>query len=90
MDEADEILSRGFQDQIYEIFTLIPQKVQFILLSATMQSDLLELTTKFMTNPVKILSKKEERTLEGIQQFYVTVEREVNRYTFHSVIIVFI
>jgi translation initiation factor 4A len=76
LDEADEMLSRGFKEQIYDVFTTMPQNIQVILLSATMPSDVLEVTTKFMNDPVKILVKKEELTLEGIRQFYVTVERE--------------
>ena len=77
LDEADEMLSRGFKEQIYDVFTTMPQDIQVILLSATMPSDVLEVTTKFMNDPIKILVKKEELTLEGIRQFYVTVEREV-------------
>ncbi|CAF1036128.1 unnamed protein product [Adineta ricciae] len=76
LDEADEMLSRGFKEQIYDVFTTMPQSIQVILLSATMPSDVLEVTTKFMNDPIKILVKKEELTLEGIRQFYVTVERE--------------
>ncbi|CAF4005343.1 unnamed protein product [Rotaria sp. Silwood2] len=76
LDEADEMLSRGFKEQIYDVFTTMPQNVQVILLSATMPNDVLEVTTKFMNDPIKILVKKEELTLEGILQFYVTVERE--------------
>ncbi|CAF1336469.1 unnamed protein product [Rotaria sordida] len=76
LDEADEILSRGFKEQIYDLFTMMPPNIQVILLSVTMPYDLLEITTKFINNPVKILIKKEERTLEGIRQFYVNVERE--------------
>jgi len=77
LDEADEMLSRGFKEQIYDVFTTMPQNIQVILLSATMPSDVLDVTTKFMNDPIKILVKKEELTLEGIRQFYVTVEREV-------------
>ncbi|CAF0756695.1 unnamed protein product [Rotaria sp. Silwood1] len=76
LDEADEMLSRGFKEQIYDVFTTMPENVQVVLLSATMPSDVLEVTTKFMNDPIKILVKKEELTLEGILQFYVTVERE--------------
>ncbi|CAF3632829.1 unnamed protein product [Adineta steineri] len=76
LDEADEMLSRGFKEQIYDVFTTMPQNIQVILLSATMPSDVLDVTSKFMNDPVKILVKKEELTLEGIRQFYVTVERE--------------
>lgn len=50
-----------------------------VLLSATMPADVLEVTTKFMREPVRILVKKEELTLEGIKQFYINVEREVSR-----------
>ena len=80
LDEADEMLSRGFKEQIYDVFTTMPQNIQVILLSATMPSDVLEVTTKFMNDPIKILVKKEELTLEGIRQFYVTVEREVSLF----------
>lgn len=48
-----------------------------VLLSATMPVDVLDVTTKFMRDPVSILVKKEELTLEGIKQFYVNVEKEV-------------
>lgn len=47
------------------------------MLSATMPSDVLEVTKKFMRDPIRILVKKEELTLEGIRQFYINVEREV-------------
>jgi len=90
LDEADEMLSLGFKEQIFDIFTMMPQNIQVILLSVTMSTDILEVTTKFMNNAVKILVKKEERTLEGIRQFYVNVDREVNRYTFHYMMIIFI
>lgn len=42
-----------------------------------MPLDVLEVTKKFMRDPVRILVKKEELTLEGIKQFYISVEREV-------------
>jgi translation initiation factor 4A len=76
LDEADEMLSRGFQEQIYEIFQLLPEAVQVVLLSATMPQDVLEVTQKFMRDPVRILVKRDELTLEGIRQFMVMVERD--------------
>ncbi|KAI9595384.1 P-loop containing nucleoside triphosphate hydrolase protein [Syncephalis fuscata] len=76
LDEADEMLSRGFKDQIYEVFQLLPPSTQVVLLSATMPTDVLEVTTKFMRDPIRILVKRDELTLEGIKQFYVSVERE--------------
>jgi len=74
-DEADEILSRGFKEQIYEIYRHLPT-VQVVLLSATLPVECLELTTKFMTDPIRVLVKRDELTLEGIRQFFVAVERE--------------
>jgi len=77
LDEADEMLSRGFKEQIYEVFQKLNHDfVQVILLSATMPQDVLDVTTKFMVSPVRILVKKEELSLEGIKQFYVNVEKE--------------
>lgn len=47
-----------------------------ILVSATMPQDVLEITSRFMRDPIKILVKKEELTLEGIRQFYINVTKE--------------
>uniref|UniRef100_A0A0K0DJC7 Eukaryotic initiation factor 4A n=1 Tax=Angiostrongylus cantonensis TaxID=6313 RepID=A0A0K0DJC7_ANGCA len=77
LDEADEMLSRGFKDQIYEVFKRMPQDVQVVLLSATMPAEVLDVTQCFMRDPIRILVKKEELTLEGIRQFYVNVQKEV-------------
>ena len=76
LDEADEMLSRGFKDQIYDVFRHLNSSIQVVLLSATMPAEVLEVTTRFMREPIRILVKKEELTLEGIRQFYVSVERE--------------
>jgi len=79
LDEADEMLSLGFKDQIYDIFQSLPTDVQVGLFSATMPPDALKMTEKFMTNPIKILVKQDEVTLEGIRQFFINVEREDNK-----------
>ena len=76
LDEADEMLSQGFSDQIYEIFRYLPKDIQVALFSATMPDDVLELTKKFMRTPTRILVKKESLTLDGIKQFYVAVEED--------------
>jgi translation initiation factor 4A len=76
LDEADEMLSRGFKEQIYDVFQLLPPSTQVVLLSATMPQDVLEVTTKFMRDPIRILVKRDELTLEGIKQFYIAVEKE--------------
>jgi len=74
LDEADEMLSRGFKDQIYDIFQYLPKEVQVGLFSATFDTEILKMTQQFMRDPVRILVKKEQLTLEGIRQFYVDVD----------------
>jgi len=76
LDEADEMLSRGFKDQIYDVFRTLQENIQVILLSATMPAEVLDVTKRFMREPIQILVKKEELTLEGIRQFFVEVEKE--------------
>ena len=73
-DEADEILSYGFKETIYNIVRSIPEKTQICLFSATMPQEIIDLTNHFMTEPETILVKKEALTLEGITQFYVNVK----------------
>eukprot|EP00128_Syssomonas_multiformis_P005754 Colp12_sorted_trinity150504_noHs@28397 len=76
LDEADEMLSMGFKEQIYDIYRYLPPNTQVVLVSATLPHNVLELTQKFMTEPIRILVKRDELTLEGIKQFFVAVERE--------------
>jgi len=76
LDEADEMLSRGFKSQIQEIFKFLPGDVQVGLFSATMPPEILEITKQFLRDPAKILVKKEELTLEGIRQYYIPIPEE--------------
>lgn len=71
LDEADEMLSRGFKEQIHTIFQYLNEKIQVAIFSATFPSEVLALTDKFMNNPEKITIKKENLTLDGIQQSFV-------------------
>jgi len=76
IDEADEMLKMGFKEQIYDIYRNLPPQAQVVLVSATLPVDVLEMTRKFMNDPVRILVKRDELSLEGIKQFYVNVEKE--------------
>merc|ERR1719223_2002929 len=76
LDEADEMLSRGFKDQIYDVFKYMPETVQCTIFSATMPLDVMEVTQKFMRDPIRILVKAEELTLRGIKQFFIAIDRE--------------
>jgi len=76
LDEADEMLGKGFKEQIYDVYRYLPPKTQVVLISATLPVEVLEMTEKFMTDPIRILVKRDEITLEGIKQFFVAVEKE--------------
>ncbi|KAK8818093.1 eukaryotic initiation factor 4A-III [Blastocystis sp. ATCC 50177/Nand II] len=76
IDEGDEMLNQGFKEQLYDIYRYLPPATQVVLVSATMPKEVLDMTNKFMNEPVKILVKRDELTLEGIKQFFVAVERE--------------
>ena len=76
IDEGDEMLNQGFKEQLYDIYRYLPPATQVVLVSATMPKEVLDMTSPFMNEPVKILVKRDELTLEGIKQFFVAVERE--------------
>ena len=80
LDEADEMLSAGFNEQIYNIFQQLNTNVQVCLFSATMPPELHSLSDKFMRDPVRILVKSEMLTLEGISQFHVALETDHDKY----------
>jgi translation initiation factor 4A len=79
-DEADEMFSSGFKDQIYNIFQFFHKDVQVALFSATMPPFLESITTKLMRDPISIVVKAEQLTLEGISQFYVAIEDDRQKY----------
>ena len=75
LDEADEILSSGFMDSIYNIIKAVPKTAQICLFSATMPKEILDLTNYFMDDPAMLLVNKDELTLEGIKQFYIDLKQ---------------
>jgi len=81
LDEADEMLSKGFGEQIRDMFQLFfRDNIQVVLFSATMPTDILRLTDQFMREPVKIMMKPEELNLKCIQQFYVAVQNDYMKF----------
>ena len=80
LDEADEMLSDGFKDQVYNILQNLPVDIQVALFSATLPDHIQVLTEKFMRNPVKIYVKTESLTLEGISQYFVGVDDDKQKY----------
>lgn len=80
LDEADEMLSKGFTPQIYTIFQRVHQDVQVCLFSATIPADVEKLTERFMRDPVKILVKSDMLTLKGIKQYYIALENDQHKF----------
>ena len=80
IDEADEMLSDGFQEQVYNIFTLLHNNVQVALFSATLPDHILDLTRRFMRDPVKICVLPEKLSLDGIAQYHVNTPTDLDKY----------
>ena len=80
MDEADEMLDAGFLDQVKDIFRFIAPEVQVCLFSATLPLEVLDTTKAFMSNPLRILVKKDELTLDGIKQYYIALQEEHHKF----------
>jgi translation initiation factor 4A len=79
LDEADEMLSIGFKDQIYNIFQQLPSNVQIALFSATMPPAILQLTDRFMRDPVRITMQPQELNLDGIKQYYIAMHNDYDK-----------
>ncbi len=80
LDEADEMLSAGFKEQVYNIFRYLNKNVQIALFSATLPNNIFQITNKFMRNPIKICVKAESLTLEGIKQYFIAVNDDREKY----------
>jgi hypothetical protein len=80
LDEADEMLSSGFKEQVYNIFQNLQNDIQIALFSATLPSNVFPIINKIMSNPVKICVKAEQLTLEGIAQYYIAVDDDRQKY----------
>lgn len=75
LDEADHMLGEGFLEQIEKFVGFVPADVQVLLFSATIPLSAFNVMEKFnLRDPVKILVKAEEVTLDGISQYFVRVE----------------
>ncbi len=80
LDEADEMLSSGFKEQVYNIFQYLSNDVQVCLFSATLPDDINLIVEKIMRNPIRISVKRDQLTLEGIRQFYVALDDDRQKY----------
>ena len=80
IDEADEMLSKGFQEQIQSIFQMLSMDVQVAIFSATLNREVMDLTPRFMNDPVKITMEADKLSLDGIKQYYVAVRSDDDKF----------
>jgi translation initiation factor 4A len=80
MDEADEMLSSGFKEQVYNIFQYLKKDIQICLFSATLPDYIQVIINKIMKDPVRVQVKSEQLTLEGISQYYIAIENDQQKY----------
>lgn len=80
LDEADEMLSFGFKEQIYNIFQHFNGDIQVALFSATMPPEILTLTEKFLRDPVKIIVPADKLTLECIEQYFLAMPDDFAKF----------
>lgn len=77
LDEADEMLNMGFEEDIITILKDIPKTRQILLFSATMNDRILEITKKYLNNPKKVKIKSKELTVDRIEQIWVEVKQKM-------------
>ena len=80
LDEADEMLSSGFNEQVYNIFQYFNNDIQIALFSATLPESISPIIDKMMRDPIRISVKAEMLTLDGIRQFYIAVDDDRQKY----------
>ena len=73
LDEADEMLSMGFRDDIDTILADVPRERQTVLFSATMSPEIMEITKLYMKDPEVVRVVREELTVDGTEQYYFDI-----------------
>ncbi|TSA31592.1 MAG: DEAD/DEAH box helicase [Porphyromonadaceae bacterium] len=79
LDEADEMLSMGFKDDLDAILSDTPKEKQTLLFSATMPNEIREIAGKYMHDPVMISVGKKNAGAENVQHEYYVVHAK-DRY----------
>lgn len=75
LDEADRMFDIGFRQDIIKIIKACPQERQLMLLSATLDKEVEDLSKHYMKNPVPLYLSRDEITVESIWQRYIPVHR---------------
>jgi ATP-dependent RNA helicase DeaD len=78
LDEADEMLNMGFKEDIDTILESTPETVQKIFFSATMPRAIVELTKRYLKDPIHVKIASKEMTIPLVEQYFIEV-RESNK-----------
>lgn len=73
IDEADKMLEMGFMREMRDVLSQLPFVRQTSLWSATITEDILEVSTRFMRHPRKVMVSSEEIAQENVEQYMVMV-----------------
>lgn len=77
LDEADEMLNMGFQEDVERILSDTPEDKQVALFSATMPNGIRRLSKQYLNDPAEVTVKSERRTADNItQRFLLTPHRQ--------------
>ena len=79
LDEADEMLTMGFKEDLEMILAQTPQKKQTLLFSATMSKRVVEITKSYMNNPLEIAAARMNIAADNVQHIYYMVNAK-DRY----------
>jgi len=80
LDEADEMLTGDFLENIYSMFQTFNSKIKIAVFSATIPPEILAITNKFMKNPTRITMEAEKLNLDGITQHYISLESDQAKF----------
>ena len=78
LDEADEMLNMGFREDIDTILEDVPEEKQMMLFSATMSTEIMAISKKYLKDPAHVRIARKELTVELIEQYFIEV-REASK-----------
>jgi translation initiation factor 4A len=80
LDEADELLSPGFRENIRYILKMVEINTQCVFFSATLPEHILDLSKQIMNNPLYLTLKPEELNVDGIQHYFIKIYNDDEKY----------
>lgn len=89
LDEADEMLNMGFEEDIETILKDVPEERQTVLFSATMNKKIMGITKKYLKNPKKVKIQAEELTVNEIEQISISIKEAMKNETLMRLIEVY-